>query len=60
MDHPANTSNNATPRGEFVLIRKGVLPKREVVEYLNFYFDVMWSLRPVVYRSTGTEAGRPS
>jgi hypothetical protein len=33
----------------FVLIRKGVLTKGEVVEYLDFYFNVMWSLRPVVH-----------
>ncbi|KAK4150204.1 hypothetical protein C8A00DRAFT_46358 [Chaetomidium leptoderma] len=33
----------------FVLIRKGVVTKTEVCEYLHFYFNVMWSLRPVVH-----------
>ncbi|KAG7291236.1 hypothetical protein NEMBOFW57_001248 [Staphylotrichum longicolle] len=33
----------------FVLVRKGVLTRAEVVEYLDFYFNVMWSLRPVVH-----------
>ncbi|KAJ4289993.1 zinc finger transcriptional activator [Collariella sp. IMI 366227] len=34
---------------KFILIRKGVLTKSEATEYLDFYFDVMWSLRPVVH-----------
>lgn len=33
----------------FILVRKGVLTRAEVVEYLDFYFNVMWSLRPVVH-----------
>jgi hypothetical protein len=48
--------DDASAWEKFVLIRKGVLTKAEVVEYLDFYFDVMWSLRPVVhpfYRDKG-------
>lgn len=32
----------------FVLIKTGILAKHEVVEYLDFYFDTIWSLRPIV------------
>ena len=32
----------------FVLIKTGILAKHEVVEYLDFYFDTLWSLRPIV------------
>jgi hypothetical protein len=32
----------------FLLVRKGVLTKSEVKEYLDFYFSTMWSVRPVI------------
>lgn len=33
---------------KFVLVKRGVVSKNEVAEYLDFYFDTMWSLRPIV------------
>ncbi|KAL2129401.1 hypothetical protein VTI74DRAFT_7845 [Chaetomium olivicolor] len=42
-EHPETDWDN------FILIRRGVLTKSEAAEYLDFYFDVIWSLRPVVH-----------
>lgn len=33
----------------FILIKKGVLTKLEVIEFLRFYFTTLWPLRPVVH-----------
>lgn len=33
----------------FILIKKGVLTKLEIVEFVQFYFDVLWPLRPIVH-----------
>ncbi|KAH6663274.1 hypothetical protein F5X68DRAFT_177918 [Plectosphaerella plurivora] len=33
----------------FILIKKGVLSKAEIIEYLDFYFAVLWPLRPIVH-----------
>ncbi|KAM0424161.1 hypothetical protein ACHAPT_010530 [Fusarium lateritium] len=32
----------------FVLIRKGVISQQEVIEYLDFFFERLWPLKPVV------------
>lgn len=32
----------------FVLIKRRVVTRSEIVEYLDFYFDTLWVLRPVV------------
>ncbi|EGX43113.1 hypothetical protein AOL_s00215g722 [Orbilia oligospora ATCC 24927] len=52
----ANSSDGLGLRGgaswdweKFVLIKKGVITKSEVIEYLDHYFAVMWPLRPVVH-----------
>jgi hypothetical protein len=34
---------------KFTLIRRGILTQDEVIEYLDFYFEVLWMLRPVVH-----------
>ena len=36
--------------GQFVPIRKGILTKHEVQEYLSFYFTALWPLKPVIPR----------
>ncbi|KAK3897543.1 hypothetical protein C8A05DRAFT_47887 [Staphylotrichum tortipilum] len=46
LRHPVDPEG---PWDKFVLIRKGVLTKSEVIEYLDFYFNAMWALRPVVH-----------
>lgn len=33
---------------KFVMIKRQILTKNEVLEYLDFYFDTIWSLRPIV------------
>lgn len=41
----------------FSLIRKGIVSKQEVVDYLGFFFDQLWPLKPVVpsyYRDMNT------
>lgn len=40
---------NEADWGRFVLIKKGVLTKLEIVEYLDFYFNVLWPMRPIVH-----------
>lgn len=32
----------------FVLIRRGVVSQQEVVEYLDFFFECLWPLKPVI------------
>ncbi|KAK1500319.1 hypothetical protein CABS01_10043 [Colletotrichum abscissum] len=32
----------------FVLIKRRILSKTELIEYLDFYFSIIWSIRPVV------------
>lgn len=49
---PADTWPRATDEADwkkFILIKKGVLTKPEVVEYLHFYITVLWPLRPIVH-----------
>ncbi|EWY85906.1 hypothetical protein FOYG_10575 [Fusarium oxysporum NRRL 32931] len=41
----------------FSLIRKGIVSKQEVMDYLGFFFDQLWPLKPVVpsyYRDMST------
>lgn len=51
-----NTPGDTWPRPtddadwkKFILIKKGVLTKLEVVEFVQFYFTVLWPLRPIVH-----------
>ncbi|KAF4952429.1 hypothetical protein FSARC_12646 [Fusarium sarcochroum] len=41
----------------FILIRKGIVSQQEVMEYLRFFFDRLWPLKPIVppyYRDKST------
>ncbi len=50
LRHPVDSAVDSDGTWEkFVLIRKGVLTKTEVIEYLDFYFNSMWALRPMVH-----------
>ncbi|KAL0929747.1 uncharacterized protein CTRU02_215390 [Colletotrichum truncatum] len=42
-------ATNETDWKKVILIKKGVLTKLEVIEYLDFYFNVLWPLRPIVH-----------
>jgi hypothetical protein len=55
-DHLPQGSRNAGRQhlsqelpGDFLLVRKGILTREEMVEYLEFYFRTLWPLRPVVH-----------
>ncbi|KNB19430.1 hypothetical protein FOXG_16713 [Fusarium oxysporum f. sp. lycopersici 4287] len=41
-------STDAADWERFILIKRRILSKTELIEYLDFYFTIMWSLRPVV------------
>ena len=32
----------------FLLIKRGIVTKDEIVEYLNFFFEILWPLQPVI------------
>ncbi|KAI9172838.1 d-lactate dehydrogenase [Paramyrothecium foliicola] len=34
---------------QFVLIKRGIITKNEIQEYLGFYFKTLWAVRPVVH-----------
>ncbi|KAM5360960.1 hypothetical protein ACJZ2D_013414 [Fusarium nematophilum] len=44
----ASNARRTNPWNGFVLIRKGVVSQQEVMEYLDFFFDRLWPLKPVV------------
>ncbi|KAF7562884.1 hypothetical protein G7046_g1246 [Stylonectria norvegica] len=54
---PTDTTDASDPSGNvrkaniwatFFLIKKGVVSQQEVIEYLDFSFDKLWPLKPVV------------
>ncbi|KAF5586246.1 d-lactate dehydrogenase (cytochrome) [Fusarium pseudocircinatum] len=58
---PAGISDIALSRDRawksFSLVRKGIVSQQEVIDYLGFFFDQLWPLKPVVpsyYRDRAT------
>lgn len=49
---PAPYGERRAPPGadweRFIMIKRQILTKSEAMEYLDFYFDTIWSLRPIV------------
>lgn len=43
----------------FLPIRKGILAKHEVQEYLSFYFTTLWPLKPVIPRLYREQVNHP-
>lgn len=33
---------------QFLLVKKGIVTKEELIEYLDFYFQTLWPLRPLI------------
>ncbi|KAG9257400.1 uncharacterized protein F5Z01DRAFT_385102 [Emericellopsis atlantica] len=45
--HPAQ--GNKSDWDRIPLLRKGILTKNDICEYLDFYFETLWRVRPVIH-----------
>lgn len=44
-----SSEGNSSDWNRTFLIRKGILTKNDMCEYLDFYFETLWRIRPVIH-----------